>query len=79
VLHRKNSLFFRTLNGARVADLFMTLIHSAFLNGVDAFGYLVTLLRHKGELAKAASQWMPWNYHQTVAALAGGGGPDPPA
>jgi transposase len=80
VLHRKNSLFFRTLNGARVADLFMTLIHTAALNAVDAFDYLVTLLRHRGDLAKNPSQWMPWTYRQTSAALAGGGGgPDPPA
>lgn len=79
VLHRKNSLFFRTLNGARVADLFMTLIHTAILEGVDAFDYLVTLLRHKGDLAKSPGRWMPWTYRQTVATVAGGAAPEPPA
>jgi hypothetical protein len=29
VLHRKNALFYRTLNGAEVGDLFMSLIHTA--------------------------------------------------
>ncbi len=28
ILHRKNALFYRTLNGAGVGDLFMSLIHS---------------------------------------------------
>ena len=28
ILHRKNSLFYKTLNGAQVGDLFMSLIHT---------------------------------------------------
>jgi hypothetical protein len=31
VLHRKNALFYRTLNGAEVGDLFMSLIHTCGL------------------------------------------------
>jgi hypothetical protein len=31
VLHRKNALFYRTLNGAQVSDLFMSLIHTCEL------------------------------------------------
>ena len=46
ILHRKNALFYRTLNGAKVGDLFMTLIHTAELHRVVAFDYLLTLLRH---------------------------------
>jgi len=34
ILHRKNALFYKTLNGARVGDVFMSLIHTAELNGV---------------------------------------------
>jgi hypothetical protein len=33
VLHRKNALFYRTLNGAQVGDLFMSLIHTCQLCG----------------------------------------------
>ena len=29
ILHRKNALFFKTLNGARVGDIYMSLIHTA--------------------------------------------------
>jgi transposase len=67
IRHRRNSLFYRTLNGARVGDTFMTIIHSAELNGVDPFDYLVMLLRHPQLIAAAPGEWMPWNYRQTLA------------
>jgi transposase len=41
VLHRKNALFYRTLNGAQVGDLFMSLIHTCQLCGANSFDYLV--------------------------------------
>ena len=28
ILHRKNSLFYKTMKGAEVGDLFMSLIHT---------------------------------------------------
>jgi transposase len=62
VLHRKNVLFYRTLNGAQVGDLFMSLIHTCQLNGVNSFDYLVELLRHAAELAASPRDWMPWCY-----------------
>ena len=73
VLHRKNALFYRTMNGARVGDLFMSLIHTCDLNGVNAFDYLVELLRHPKELATNPSEWMPWNYCDTRARGSEGG------
>jgi transposase len=39
ILHRKNALFYKTMNGARVGDLFMSLIHSCELNKVNPFDY----------------------------------------
>jgi transposase len=77
IQHRKNSLFYKTLNGARVGDTFMTLIHTAELNGVNAFDYLVALLRHPAQIAASPAEWMPWTYRRTLERL--GGGPDPPA
>jgi transposase len=70
VLHRKNALFYRTLNGAQVGDLFMSLIHTCQLCGANSFDYLVQLQRHARELAANPAEWMPWNYHETVARLA---------
>jgi transposase len=70
ILHRKNSLFYRTLNGAKVGDLFMTLIHTAELHRVEPFDYLVALLRHEAAVALDPAAWMPWNYAATLARLA---------
>jgi hypothetical protein len=67
ILHRKNSLFYKTRNGAMVGDLFMSLIHTCELNKVDPFDYLTQLQLHAGELAREPSEWMPWNYRDTLA------------
>jgi transposase len=66
VLHRKNSLFYRTLHGAQVGDLFMSLIHTCQLCGVNSFEYLTELIRHRRELAANPAQWMPWNYGEQL-------------
>ncbi len=66
ILHRKNSLFYKTLQGAAVGDLFMSLIHTCELNGVGTFEYLVALLRHHEAAAKKPAAWMPWNYRESL-------------
>jgi transposase len=66
VLYRKNALFYRTLNGAQVGDLFMSLIHTCELCGANPFGYLTELQKHAGALADAPANWMPWNYRATL-------------
>jgi hypothetical protein len=62
IRHRRNSLFYRTRRGAFVGDLFMSLIHTCFLCGVDAFDYLTQLLRNHKQAARDPGAWMPWNY-----------------
>src|ERR1039458_6485808 len=57
-LHRKNALFYRTLHGAQVGDLFMSLIHTCQLCGVNSFDYLVGLQRHARELTSRPAEWM---------------------
>jgi transposase len=70
ILHRRNSLFYKTLNGARVGDVFMSLIYTAELCGANPFDYLVALLRHAAEVHATPTEWMPWNYVETRARLA---------
>jgi transposase len=70
ILNRKNALFYKTLNGAGVGDLFMSLIHTCELNGANPFDYLTQLQRHADELKQNPSEWMPWNYRETLARLA---------
>ncbi len=62
IRHRKNSLFYKTLHGARVGDIYMSLIHTCELGGVNPFNYLTALLREGEHLAEDPSRWMPWNY-----------------
>lgn len=53
----------RTLNGAQVGDLWMSLIHTCELNGVNPFDYLYEVLRHPIEVADAPEDWLPWHFH----------------
>jgi transposase len=66
VLHRKNALFYRTLNGADVGDLFMSLIHTCQLCDANSFDYLTELQRHAQEVETKPAEWMPWNYRETL-------------
>jgi transposase len=70
ILHRKNSLFYKTLHGAQVGDLYMSLIHTCELNGANPVGYLTELMRHAEELKASPSEWMPWNYRAMLSRLA---------
>jgi len=66
ILHRKNSLFYKTGNGARVGDLYMSLIHTCELNDANPFDYLTELQKYAHEMAKNPAAWMPWNYRETL-------------
>ena len=69
ILHRKNSLSYKTLHGARVGDIFMSVIHTCELNAVNPFDYLTVLLQHADQLRPDPTRWLPWNYRQTLKAL----------
>jgi transposase len=69
ILNRKNAMFYKTSNGAMVGDLFMSLIHTCELNGVNSFRYLTELQRHSSEVTRTPADWMPWNYDQTLARM----------
>jgi transposase len=66
ILHRKNALFYKTQNGARVGDLFMSLIYTCQLNQANPFDYLTQLQRHSDQLAASPALWMPWNYREAL-------------
>jgi transposase len=70
ILHRKGALFYKTENGARVGDLYMSVIHTCELNGVNAFDYLVELQRHADALKDAPTAWLPWTYRDTLEKVA---------
>jgi hypothetical protein len=53
-------LFYKTLNGAHIGDLFMSLIHTCEQKGANPFHYLTELLRHAEESKQKPAEWMPW-------------------
>ena len=69
ILHRRNSLFFKTTNGARAGDTFQSLIHTVELGGGNPFRYLTALLEHRTEVTLRPQEWLPWNYEDAVAQL----------
>jgi len=62
ILHRKNSLSYKTLNGAQTGDLFMSLIHTCRLNRVNPYDYLLAIAQNPQLVRAQPKQWLPWNY-----------------
>jgi transposase len=69
ILHRKNALFYKSENGARVGDLYMSLIHTCELNQANPSDYLTQLMRYPDDVAGNPADWMPWNYRATLDAI----------
>jgi transposase len=62
VLSRKNSLFFKNENGARVGDRLAGLLQTCSLAGVAAYDYLLALARNADAVRAAPAEWLPWTY-----------------
>ena len=67
ILHRKGSMFYKTARGAEVGDIYMSLIHTCELCGVNPFEYLQALQNHTEDVLTSAAQWLPWNYREPRA------------
>jgi hypothetical protein len=70
IMHRKNSLSYKTANGARIGDLFMSLFQTCRLNRVNPFAYLLAMAHHPKEVQAQPSAWLPWNYPTAKTASA---------
>jgi transposase len=67
VLFRKNSLFFKNDHGAAVGNIIMSLIESCRINGVDPWGYLVSIRRNAAAVRKNPEMFLPWSYAKSAA------------
>ncbi len=65
ILHRKNSLHYRTARGARAGDVFMSIVETCRANRVNPFAYMMAVTRSWAAAQAAPQRWMPWNF-QTV-------------
>ncbi|MBF0500987.1 MAG: IS66 family transposase [Candidatus Riflebacteria bacterium] len=70
VTHRKNSLFFKTENGAMVGDVLMSLIQTAIAANISPFEYLTVLQNNSQHVAKNPQLWLPWNFHNMLKSVA---------
>ncbi len=66
IVHRKNALFYKTVSGAHVGDLFVSVIHTCQFCGANPFDYLTELQRHAEEMSESPEVWMPWNYRERL-------------
>jgi transposase len=64
ILHRKNSLIYKTEKGAAVGDLFMSLINTCRRNDVNPYHYMNALQRNIRKVIQHLEKWMPWNYKE---------------
>jgi transposase len=69
ILNRKNAYYYRTANGARIGDMFMSLIHTCELNAINPFDYLTDLQKHADSVSPAPNAWMPWSYQEAFRHL----------
>jgi transposase len=69
ILHRKNALFYKTEHGAYTGDMFMSIIHTCNLAGVNPFDYITALQKYSSEVFKNPQNWMPWNYKSKVPSV----------
>jgi len=67
ILHRKGSMFYKTVNGAELGDIYMSIIHTCQLCNVNAFDYLQALQLHAEKVQADAARWLPWNYREQLA------------
>jgi transposase len=70
IRHRGNSMFFKTQYGAEVGDIYMSLISTCELCGINPFGYLQALQLHCLDVIATPALWLPWNYHEQLARAA---------
>lgn len=69
ILHRKNSLFYKSQNGAAMGDMYMSLIYTCELASANPFDYIKVLHDHSDLVQATPSDWMPWNFTAALANL----------
>ena len=60
--YRKNSLFYKTENGAETGDIMQSLIQTCNHNGAGSLDYFTALQENRSKVMAAPQDWLPWNY-----------------
>jgi len=67
---RKTAHFYKTIIGAGVANVLISLIATAHSAGINLFHYFTALQRYQKEVSQDPVNWLPWNYEKTIDNLA---------
>ena len=68
---RKSYMFFKTVSGASVGNICMTMIMTAYRAEENPLEYFTALQRHHIDMQKSPELWMPWNYKNRIENLSG--------
>ena len=66
---RKTAHFYKTVNGASVANVLISLIATTDQARENIFEYIQALQKNQARVKANPSAWLPWNYRETLAAL----------
>lgn len=66
IRNRKNSYFFKTLFGALVGDVVMSLIETAKSAKKNPYKYLLVLHENADWVKVNPNEWLPWNYEANL-------------
>lgn len=62
IRNRNVAFFYKTLHGAEVGDMLMSLLYTAAEAGENPVKYLTALQVHAAAAKKNPAAWLPWNY-----------------
>jgi len=63
---RKMSHFYKTINGAGVANVLISLIATAYNADENVYDYLLALQKYKQRVKEDPGAWLPWHYKKTL-------------
>jgi len=66
---RKTTHFYKTANGAGVANVLISLIATAYGAGENVYDFLMALQKNKQHVKSNPANWMPWNYKNALEAI----------
>ena len=73
---RKTSHFYKTVIGAGVANILLSIIATCQQADENVYNYLLALQRNRESILENPKEWMPWNYRDKVAVLSQKNKPD---
>ena len=76
IRHRKNSLFYKTVKGAEVGDVWMSVVYTCERAGANLWDYLLALLKNPDAVKAHPEEWLPWNFGEALERVAQAPSPD---